>query len=88
MPRTQQRTITETTDLGIGMLIAESEEGAYQPVGAVSTIREGREIAASDMRRRVHRLEQGSDPMCPTRYLVWAQGDGGEYTTVAEIETN
>jgi hypothetical protein len=22
------------------------------------------------------------------RYLVWAQGDGGEYATVAEIEPN
>jgi len=82
------RTIEETTDLGIGMLIAESEDGVYQPVGPVATIREGREIAASDMRRRMHRLEQGSDPMCPARYLVWAQGNGGEYAIVAEIEPN
>jgi hypothetical protein len=52
------------------------------------TIREAREIAASDMRRRMLRLDQGSDPMCPARYLVWAQGDGGEYATVAEIESN
>jgi hypothetical protein len=81
-----QRTITETTDLGIGLLIAESEDGDYQPIGAVMTIREAREIAANDIRRRMHRLEQGSDPMCPARYLVWAQGDGGEYSTVAEIE--
>lgn len=88
MAQDQKRTIAETADLGIGMLIAESEDGAYQPVGAVSTIREGREIAASDMRRRMHRLDQGSDPMCPARYLVWAQGDGGEYATVAEIEPN
>ena len=90
MPTTteRKRVITEATDLGIGMLIAESEDGAYQPVGAVSTIREGREIAASDMRRRMHRLDQSSDPMCPARYLVWAQGDGGEYATVAEIEPN
>jgi hypothetical protein len=84
----QRRVIGETTDLGIGMLIAESEDGAYEPVGAVSTIREGREIAASDMRRRMHRPEQGGDPMCPARYLIWAQVDGGEYATVAEIEPN
>jgi hypothetical protein len=32
-----------------------------------------------------YRLPQGSDPMYPVRYLVWAQGDGGEYATVAEI---
>ena len=60
------------------------EEG-YEVIPA-STIREAREIAASDMRRRTHRLGQGSDPMCPARYLVWAQGDGGEYATVDEIE--
>jgi hypothetical protein len=88
MANNGRRTITETTDLGIGFLVAESEDGAYQPVAAVSTIGEGREIASSDMRRRMYRLDQGSDPMCPARYLVWAQGDGGEYATVAEIEPN
>ena len=80
------RVIGETTDLGIGFLIAESEDGAYQPVGAVMTIREAREIAAGDMRRRMSRLDQGSDPICPARYLVWAQGGGGEYAAVVEIE--
>ena len=84
----RERLIGETTDLGIGFLIAESEDGAYQPVGAVTTILEAREIAASDMCLRMDRLEQGSDPMCPTRYLVWARGDRGEYATVAEIEAN
>jgi len=84
----RKRVITETTDLRIGMLIADSEDGAYQPVGAVSTIREAREIAASDMGHRILRFEQGGDPMCPARYLVWAQGDGGEYATVAELEAN
>ena len=82
----RERVIRETTDLGIGFLIAESEDGAYQPVGAVTTISEAREIAASDMCLRMDRLDQGSDPMCPARYLVWARGDGGEYATVAEIE--
>ena len=88
MPHTQQRTLTETADLGIGLLVAESEDGEYQPVGAVATLREAREFAVSDMRRRMHRLDQGSDPMCPARYLVWAQGDGGEYAPVVEIEPN
>jgi hypothetical protein len=35
---TREGTITENTDLGIGMLVAESKEGTYQPVGAVSTV--------------------------------------------------
>jgi hypothetical protein len=85
MPRNEKRTITENTDLGIGMLIAEAEDGTYQPIAAVVNISEGRELAASDMRRRMHRLEQGSDPICPARYLVWAQGNDGTYATVAEI---
>ncbi len=82
----RSRVIEETTDLGIGMLVAESEAGAYQPVATVSTIREGREIAANDMRNRMRRIEQGADPLCPARYLVWAQGATGEYATVTEIE--
>jgi hypothetical protein len=80
--------IAETTDLGIGMLIAESEDGAYQPVAAVSTIREAREMANSDMRARMHRMEKGDEPMYPARYLVWARGDRGEFTSVAEIEAD
>ncbi len=84
----QKRVIGETTNLGIGFLIAESEEGAYQPVGAVATIREGREIADSDMRRRMRQLETGSEPMYPFRYRVWAQGDEGKYSSIAEFEAN
>lgn len=88
-PRTrEQRIITETTDLGTGLLVAESEDGAYQPVGAVATIREAREIAASDKRGRVLRLNKGSEPMCPARYMVWARGDSGEFAIVAEIATS
>jgi hypothetical protein len=88
MPRAQQTTITETTDLGIGMLIAESEDGAYQPVAAVSTIREAREMAHSDLRGRMSRFEKGEEPMYPARYLVWARNDRGDFVTVAEIESN
>jgi hypothetical protein len=78
--------ISETADLGIGLLIAESEDGVYQPIGPVGSMREARQIAANDMRRRMHRLDQGSDPLCPARYVVWAQGSRGEYAAVAEIE--
>jgi hypothetical protein len=78
--------ISETADLGIGLLVAETDDGAYEPVGAVGSVREARQIAANDMRRRMHRLDQGGDPMCPARYVVWAQGARGEYATVAEIE--
>ena len=30
-------------------------------------------------------LERGGTPRCPERYLVWAQGLGGEYITAATI---
>jgi hypothetical protein len=78
--------VTETSDLGLGMLIAESEDGAYQPVAAVSTIREAREMADSDLRGRMSRFEKGEEPMYPARYLVWARNDRGDFTSVAEIE--
>ena len=89
MTATQRKeVIGETTDLGIGFLIAESEEGAYQPVGAVATIREAREIADNDMRERMRQLQRGSEPMYPFRYRVWARGDEGKFSTVAEFEAN
>ncbi len=84
----QKRVIGETTNLGIGFLIAESEEGAYQPVGAVATIREAREIADNHMRGRMRQLEAGNEPMYPFRYKVWARGDAGEFSAVAEFEAN
>jgi hypothetical protein len=84
----QKRVISESTELGIGFLIAESEDGAYEPVGAVATIREAREIADSDMRRRMQQLETGSEPMYPFRYRVWAQGAEGKLSSVAEFEAN
>jgi hypothetical protein len=33
--------ITDATDLGLAMLIAESEDGQYEPVAVVATVREG-----------------------------------------------
>ncbi len=90
MTATKGRTkvIDETTDLGMAMLIVESDDGNYQPVRNVSTIREARELAGEDVRFRMRRLEQGADPLCPSRYRVWAQDASGEYATVAEIDAN
>lgn len=51
------------TDLGLAILIAEDDDGRYEPVAVVGSIAEGREIAASDLRgrmRRVERNEEGS----------------------------
>jgi hypothetical protein len=77
--------IKDDANLGIAMLIAEFGEGNYQPVAAVSSINEAREIAASDLRGRMRRLERGGEPTCPERYIVWAQGSDGSYRQVKEI---
>ncbi|HEY4085295.1 MAG TPA: hypothetical protein VGM43_05115 [Bryobacteraceae bacterium] len=84
--RGRPRAIDENTSIGIGFLVAESQKGTYEPVAAVSSINEAREIAADDLRRRIRRMEQGGDPMCPAQYVAWAQGIEGIYVRVAEIE--
>jgi hypothetical protein len=72
--------LTETTELGLAMLIAEDEECRYQPLAVVASIREAREIAASDLAGRMRRLERGEDPgSCPYEYKVWPNGIDGEY---------
>jgi hypothetical protein len=42
--------IKDDTELGMAIVVAEFGDGNYQPVGAVVSINEAREIAASDMR--------------------------------------
>jgi hypothetical protein len=80
------RVIDETASLGMGILVVESEDGAYKPISTVDTIREARELAAGHMAHSTRRLERGGDPLCPSRYVVWAQGATGDYAAVADIE--
>ena len=77
--------IKDDANLGIAMLIAEFDGGNYQPISAVVSINEAREIAASDMRARTKELERGGEPDCPERYVVRAQGSDGSYRRVKEI---
>jgi hypothetical protein len=77
--------IEDDANLGIAMLIAEFGEGNYQPVAAVSSINEAREIAASDLRAPAKELERGGESACPERYVVWAQVSDGSYRQVSEI---
>ena len=78
--------LTETTNLGLAMLIVESADGAYQPIATVSSIREAREIASRDKRARVADLDRGEEPLCPERYVVWARGTNGAYIPAQEID--
>ena len=78
--------LTDSTDLGLAMLIAESEDGQYEPVGVVASISEAREIAESDLQGRMRRLERGNDPgLCPYAYKVWANGIDGDYRIAIEL---
>jgi hypothetical protein len=78
--------LTDTTNLGLAMLIAESEDGQYEPVGVVTSIREAREIAESDLHGRMRRLERGDEPgLCPHAYKVWANGIDGDYRIAIEL---
>ena len=78
--------ITDATDLGLAMLIAESEDGQYEPVAVVANISEAREIASDDMASRMNRLEHGESPLCPYVYKVWARGIDGEHRIACEIK--
>ncbi|MBK5295290.1 MAG: hypothetical protein JJE04_26885 [Acidobacteriia bacterium] len=74
------------TELGLAILIAEDEEGHHEPVAVASTINEARELAESDLRSRMRRLERGDDPgICPHTYKVWARGIDGDYRIAYEI---
>jgi hypothetical protein len=70
--------LEKTTDLGIGMLVAEfsprnaAEKFRYEPVGPVSTIAEGEQIADNDLQHRTGATR-------PDRYIIWAAGLMGEY---------
>jgi hypothetical protein len=77
--------ITDATDLGLAMLIAESEDGQYEPVAVVANVGEAREVAKQDLRSRMDRLEHGESPLCPYVYKVWARGIDGENRIACEI---
>jgi len=78
--------IKDDTELGRATLIAEDEEGHYQPIGVVVSLNEAREIAQNDLQMRMDELERGGDPgLCPYYYKVWAQGLEGTYRIAATI---
>ena len=79
--------LTEETDLGHAILIAEDDAGGYQPIGIATTLSEAREIAATDLRGRMQELERGGTPFCPALYKVWAQGLEG-CTVAAEFDSS
>ena len=78
--------IRPDADLGLAMLIAEDDEGGYEPIAVTSTLNEAYELAASDMARRINQLNRGNEPgFCPARYALWLRGQRGEYANSIEI---
>lgn len=74
------------TQLGLAILIAEDEEGHYEPVAVAGTIAEAKELAKSDFLARQRRLQHGDDPgLCPYLYKLWAQSIDGNYVLAQEI---
>ncbi len=74
-------------DLGLALVIAEDEEGRYEPVANVTTINEAKELATDDLRRRRGRLERDEDPgLCPYCYTLWARGIEGDFRVALQIE--
>ena len=78
--------INDTTDIGLAILIAEDDAGSYLPVGSVSMIAEGRDIARRDLRSRMRKLEEGGEPFCPEICKVWMRGLDGDYTVAATFD--
>jgi hypothetical protein len=74
------------TELGLAMLIAEDEDGHYEPVAVAATINEAKEVAERDLRDRMRSIERGEDAgLCPVRYKLWARGIDGDYRLAHEI---
>ena len=69
--------ITDSTDLSLGMLIAEFEDGKYEPVAVVANVGEAREMTEYDFRNRRNR---------PSAYKVWARGIDGDHRIACEFK--
>jgi hypothetical protein len=77
------------TDLGNAMLVAEDDEANYEPVAVAINISEGKEIAHSDLRERMRRLERDQHlGLCPYQYKLWARGvDGRQHVAATWLAT-
>ena len=78
--------VAADADLGIALLIAETEDGHYDPVNPVATINEAREMAAGDIRARMRSLEKGGTPNCPEIYKVWSHDYDGRYAVICQLD--
>jgi hypothetical protein len=67
------------------LVVAEAEDGGYEPVALTSTRQEAEDLARSDYACRLRLLEQDGDPgLCPHLYRIWARRQG-RYESAGEI---
>ena len=86
VPKNAAPALDENAELGFGaLLVAEAEDGSYEPVSVVSTIKEARFMAGENFRSRMIAVENADSPMCPDVYKVWIHGMHG-YRVISEIE--
>ena len=68
------------------VLVAEDEEGRFQPLCVVSSINEAGDTAASDLKCRLDPLGRDEDPgICPYEHKVLPRGIEGKYITLVRI---
>ena len=67
------------------LIIAENEEGTYQPLNVAGSLNEAREMVDHDRKSRARELEQGKTPMCVYCYKIWNVGPDGSYKLAEEI---
>jgi len=67
------------------LVVAEGEDGGYEPVAIASTLQEAEELARSDYALRLRLLEEGRESgLCPYLYRYWACRRG-HYESAGEI---
>ena len=71
--------------LDSALLVAEAEDGGYEPISPVSTINEAIEMAQANFDHRMKKLTQDREPMCLARYAIWARGHDGAFQRIHEI---
>lgn len=67
-----KQTHAEDDALDMAIMIAETEDGQYQPAGCCATIREAREMAAEYVANG-----PTSGLPVPYRFVIWEQGSPG-----------
>lgn len=67
------------------LIIAENEEGTYQPLNVAGSLSEAREMVDDHRKFCMQELEKGKTPMCVYSYKIWNVGIDGSYKLAEEI---